>query len=236
MTEENLGVAAGYPVTDHPPSWVAPGAAMADEVAMAALQREVGACRRCVASGHLAEAHPVHRGKGAARARLMVVGQAPGATGHLLPKPFMGAAGRTLATWLTAAGFPPGAQHDSDRFFLTSVTKCFPGSAPGGKGDRMPSAAEVGLCRGYLDRELALVRPVVVVALGRLAATELVGSAPLAELVGQTRQVERAGVTFTVVTLSHPSGVSRWLNAPENRARHGAALDLLSDLRVRLDL
>lgn len=200
---------------------------------LAALQGRIGGCRRCLEAGYLVAAHPVHRGKGTTRARLMVVGQAPGATGHLHPRPFGGAAGRTLAGWLADAGFPSGALHDGDRCFLTSVTKCFPGSSTGGKGDRMPSAAEVARCREYLDRELALVRPAVVLALGRLAATELLGPAPLAELVGQARTLARASHAFTVVTLSHPSGISRWLNQPANRARHAAALALLSDLRVR---
>jgi uracil-DNA glycosylase len=218
------------------PADPAAGGSPVAEGNLATLQERIAACRRCVDAGYLVEAHPVHRGKGTPRARLMIVGQAPGATGHLHPQPFSGAAGRTLAGWLTEAGFPPGALHDGDRCFLTSVTKCFPGPSGGGKGDRMPSAAEVGRCRDYLDRELALVRPAVVLALGRLAATELLGPAPLVELVGQTRPLERAGGACTVVTLSHPSGISRWLNQPANRARHVAALALLSDLRARLGL
>jgi uracil-DNA glycosylase len=115
---------------------------------------------------------------------------------------------------------------------LTSVTKCFPGPSPSGKGDRSPSAAEVALCRSHLDREIALVHPELVIALGKLAASVLVRPASLADLVGTMREAERAGHRFQVLVLPHPSGVSRWLNDPENQERHARALALLGDFVV----
>jgi len=196
--------------------------------ALAAVQREIAACRRCVAAGFIPAAHPIFRG--GVHHRLMVVGQAPGALAHERPLPYSGASGRTLGAWLARAGFDPGALHD--RCYLTSLTKCFPGPSPGGKGDRAPSAAEIALCRAHLDRELALVRPELVLALGKLASVALTGvNAPLAELVGTLRPAERAGHRCLVLPLPHPSGVSRWLNDPANRARHEQALALLADLR-----
>lgn len=205
----------------------------ADRVAaLARLHGEVSSCSRCVAAGFIPAAHPIFRG--AIGNRVMVVGQAPAALTHERPAPYSGASGRTLRGWLARAGFDEGALHG--RFYLTSLTKCFPGASAGGKGDRVPSAAEVALCRGHLDRELALVRPELVLALGRLAATALVGPAPLAELVGTLRQGERAGHRFLVLPLPHPSGVSRWLNEPANRARHGAALARLGEERARRGL
>ncbi|MDQ3167319.1 MAG: uracil-DNA glycosylase [Chloroflexota bacterium] len=203
---------------------------------LALLADEVAGCRRCVGAGLLAEVHPVWRGRGTSRARLLVVGQAPGASGHLPPKPFTGAAGRTLRQWFAGAGFPEDAIHDGSRVFLTSVTKCFPGPGPGDKGDRMPSPAEVALCRPYLDREFALVRPRVVLVLGRLAATELVGRRPLTDLVGPEQVIERLGRTYPAIVLPHPSGISRWLNDPEHQLRHRQALAGLADLRERFDL
>jgi uracil-DNA glycosylase len=166
----------------------------------------------------------------------MVVGQAPAALTHERPLPYTGATGRTLGRWLERAGFPPGTLHE--RCYLTSLTKCFPGPSRDGKGDRAPSAVEIALCREHLDRELALVRPQVVLALGRLAATALLRapSRPLADLVGTVREAERAGQRFLVVPLPHPSGVSRWLNAAENRSRVERALGRLGELRVELDL
>ena len=197
--------------------------------ALAALHAEVAGCDRCVRAGFIPAAHPIFRGK--VGDRLMVVGQAPGALAHERPLPYTGATGRTLGRWLEQAGFPPGALHA--RCYLTSLTKCFPGASPGGhgKGDRAPSAAEIALCREHLDRELALVRPRVVLALGRLAATALCGPGTLADLVGTVREAERAGHRFLVVPLPHPSGVSRWLNDPAHRARYEQALALLAELR-----
>jgi uracil-DNA glycosylase family 4 len=200
--------------------------------ALARLHREVAACRRCVAAGFIPTAHPIFKGE--LGNRVMVVGQAPGAMAHERPAPYMGASGRTLRSWLRQAGFDEGALHG--RFYLTSLTKCFPGPSASGKGDRAPSAAEIALCRDHLDRELALVRPELALALGRLAATALVGAEPLAELVGTLREVERAGHRFLVLPLPHPSGISRWLNDPANRARNERALALLAELRVERGL
>lgn len=199
---------------------------------LATLHAEIAGCERCVRAGFIPAAHPIFRGE--VGQRLMVVGQAPAAYAHERPAPYSGVTGRTLGRWLEAAGFAPGALHA--RCYLTSLTKCFPGTSRHGKGDRAPSAAEIALCRGHLDRELALVRPRVVLALGRLAATALLGPAPLAELVGTVREAERAGHRFLVVPLPHPSGVSRWLNEAANRARVERALARLGELRVALDL
>jgi uracil-DNA glycosylase len=194
---------------------------------LALLHREIAACTRCVAGGVIPTAHPIFHGH--AGQRLMIVGQAPGPSAGERPLPFTGASGKVLQRWLERAGFPPGALHD--QFYLTSLTKCFPGKAGnGGKGDRPPSAAEIALCAGHLDRELALVRPEIVVSLGRLAAERLDPTArrlPLAELVGSVRRAERAGHAFTLIPLPHPSGVSRWLNDPAHRARLEAGLVLL---------
>ncbi len=160
----------------------------------------------------------------------MIVGQAPGPTAGKRPVPFSGPSGRTLQAWLARAGFPPGSLHRD--FYLTSLTKCFPGPAiSGGKGDRPPSAKEIALCSGHLDREMALVRPEIVVSLGRMAAERLDLTArkqSLAELVGSVRPAERAGHAFRLIPLPHPSGVSRWLNDPAHRARLDAALTVLA--------
>lgn len=202
------------------------------QAAMARLQGHIFGCARCVAGGYLRVAHPVTRGKGSVHAKMLIVGQAPGAAGHTHEKPFSGAAGKALSAWLQIAGLPPWAHHDPELAFVTAITRCFPGKVPGagGKGDRVPSGPEIALCAPYLEAEFALVRPRVVVALGRLAATRLIGPAPLGELIGQVREIERGGQRLPVVTLPHPSGVSRWLNLPANREQHLVALRLLGDL------
>src|SRR5215212_10404683 len=107
--------------------------------ALTRLQREMMACTRCVAAGFIPAAFPIFKGE--IGNRVMVVGQAPAWYAHERPLPYSGATGKTLRAWLAQAGFPDDALHG--RFYLTSLTKCFPGASPTGKGDRAPSAPEI---------------------------------------------------------------------------------------------
>ena len=205
------------------------------QVPMAALQTSIRACTRCVEAGFIPAAVPILRGN--ASARIMVIGQAPGPTAAERPWPYSGATGKTLNTWLASAGFDAGALHDPNRFYLTSLTKCFPGKASSGSGDRVPGRIEIEMCAGHLNAELAAVQPEIILALGRLSINRLLPSTrklPLHEIVGTVRQSEYlpAGVA-KVLGLPHPSGVSRWLNSEANRLRLTAALSLLSVERAR---
>lgn len=202
-----------------------------NQITLTRVQQEMRACTRCVAAGFIPAANPIFLGH--AGQRLMVVGQAPGPGASGTGEPFRGASGKALQAWLTRAGFAEGALHRE--FYLTSLTRCFPGPARnGGAGDRPPSAAEIALCAGHLDREMALVQPELVLALGRMSAERLdpsVRGQALAEVVGAMRPAQRAGHAFQMLPLPHPSGVSRWLNQPQHRARLDLALELLRDWR-----
>jgi uracil-DNA glycosylase family 4 len=206
-----------------------------NQITLTLVQQEICTCTRCVEAGFIPIANPIFMGH--AGQRLMVVGQAPGQRANGASEPFRGATGKALQAWLTRAGFAEGALHRD--FYLTSLTKCFPGPARnGGEGDRPPSAKEIGFCREHLDREIALVQPEVVLALGRMSAERLdptVRGQALADVVGTLRPAERAGHAFLMLPLPHPSGVSRWLNQPENRARLDLALELLRDWRVQAE-
>src|SRR5215216_326496 len=198
------------------------------QVSLEIVQREIAVCTLCVQAGFIPVSLPIFHGH--ADQQLMIVGQAPGPSAGERPLPYTGATGRTLQRWLERAGFPPEALHRD--FYLTSLTKCFPGPAkgPGAKGDRPPSAREIALCAQHLDREISLVRPAIVVSLGRLATERLDPTArrlPLTDLVGSLRAAERAGHTFRLLPLPHPSGVSRWLNDPVHMARLDEALAVL---------
>ena len=184
-------------------------------------------CRACVSAGHIVLARPVFRG--VAERSWMIVGQAPAALGHERPA-YAGPAGVKLRSWLTAAGLD-GADPLEDNFYLTSVTKCFPGPGAGGKGDRMPSRAEVLLCAPHLEREIQLVRPEVIVTLGKLAANVLIGPGSLADLVGTVRNSSYAGQQFTAIPFPHPSGVSRWLNGEPGRSCLERAIAQLAAVR-----
>ena len=198
-----------------------------------ALQRSIKCCTRCVDRGFISSAYPVLFGSMAAR--IMILGQAPGPTAAYRPLPYTGASGKTLQMWLRRAGFEDGALHDPTRFYLTSITKCFPGRSSSGKGDRAPGREEIALCSAHLDRELRSVQPMLVLALGRLSIGTMLPSVrreTLASIVGVTHPVEyRAAGDARVLPLPHPSGVSRWHNERSNQTRLAKALDRLDRLR-----
>lgn len=193
------------------------------------LQREVRACNRCVGSGHLTEAHPVIWGP--VVGRNMVVGQAPAQRAHLSERPWSGPSGRLMRTWFVRAGFDPDRFYDD--WYFTSLTKCFPGKAASGNGDRAPSATERALCRPFLDTEIRVIQPPLVIALGRQAAEALIPGArkmTLRDLVGSIHTVDLGYGDVPVLPLPHPSGVGRWLNDAENRALVDRAMYLLAEL------
>jgi uracil-DNA glycosylase family 4 len=197
---------------------------------LAIYQRRMAACTRCVAAGYIPEANPVFHGY--ASQRVMIIGQAPGVRAHATGVPWSGRSGEILRGWLEIAGFP--ADRWRETWYLTSLTKCFPGKATQGKGDRAPSRAEIALCADHLEMELALVRPEIIVTLGKMAASRIIpgaGRQSLSSLVGTVAEVELPHGLTTVVPLPHPSGVSRWLNDPANQALVHEGLARLAEAR-----
>lgn len=201
----------------------------------AAIQQEIRRCTCCVDQGHIQEAHPILFGSPSAR--VMILGQAPGPTAKERPMPYSGASGKTLQNWLNRAGFEDGALHDPERFYLTSITKCFPGRSRSGKGDRAPSRTEIELCSEHLDRELSWVQPEIILALGKVSIGTMLSSLrnrSLATIVGDVYPAEyEAAGAAQVLPLPHPSGVSRWHNDLANQERLSLALERLSRERIR---
>ena len=117
-----------------------------------------------------------------------------------------------------------------EQVYMTAGTKCFPGKALSGSGDRRPSAREIEICRPYLDAQLAIVRPQAVLLVGGLAIDRYFPRTPLAVLIG--RRFIRENTIF--IPLPHPSGASRWLNAPDDRRLLNTALELVRDEWDRL--
>ena len=186
------------------------------ERALLRLHARVRACTKCVGAGYLPSAFPIVAGN--ASDRVMIIGQAPGAIELTTGLPFSGRAGAELRRWLAVAGID-----EAHLPYRTAITKCFPGKAASGAGDRRPSPAEVLLCAPWLEAELALVRPRVVLLVGTLAIERFWGKVPLSEVVGKSR-VDGDRV---LIPLPHPSGASRWLNDPENRKRLARALGVV---------
>ena len=180
------------------------------------LQRDTARCRACTEAGYPLESLPVrapYRGQ-----RAYMYGQAPGIVEGEERLPWRGRAGKTLRRWL---------ELDEDTFYSTffcaSVTRCYPGRAASGRGDRTPTPREQELCRFWHEWELELMRPRLIVVVGGLALRSLLGLTQLTEAIG--RRYDRNGVP--AIPLPHPSGASSWPNVPANRKKLDAALALV---------
>jgi uracil-DNA glycosylase len=161
----------------------------------------------------------------------MLVGQAPGQMEIGGGPPFSGRAGRTLFRWLARAGLDEATAREW--LYIAAITRCYPGPHPAGRGDRVPSPRERALCGGWLADELRIIRPPLLIPVGRLAIDRFLGAGPLAGLVGREHEVEHEGGCSIAIPLPHPSGASSWIHAPGNAVLLDRALDLL---RVRLGL
>lgn len=190
---------------------------------LASLQRDNRVCRACAEAGYTLESLPVVHGHEGQKA--YILGQAPGTVEGDERRPWRGRAGRMLRRWL---------ELDEDEFYATfycaSVTRCYPGKAAGGRGDRTPTPREQELCAIWRDWELRLLRPRLIVPVGGLAARRLLGLTRVTDCVG--RRLEHGDAV--AIPLPHPSGASGWLNDPANRARVAEAAELIREELARI--
>ncbi|MDZ7843942.1 MAG: uracil-DNA glycosylase family protein [Anaerolineales bacterium] len=191
------------------------------------VKEAMGQCRLCLEAGH--EIYPPAVVSGGETAQMMTVGQAPGITEREAGRPFNAGSGTRLFSWLEEAGI------EEDWFrttqYMTSVTKCYPGRQTSGSGDRVPTREERKLCRPYLDDEIALVDPRLIIPIGRLAINLFFPSKlNLTEIIGREKQVDQRWI----VPLPHSSGASRWHQKESNRELIQQALELIQDHYRRL--
>jgi uracil-DNA glycosylase len=190
---------------------------------LASLERDLARCRACVEAGYPLESLPV-RAPGAGQ-RAYLFGQAPGVVEGAERLPWRGRAGQALRRWL---------ELEEDEFYSTfycaSVTRCYPGRAASGRGDRTPTPREQELCAFWREWELELLRPRLIVTVGGLALRRLLGFPSLTTSVGQRYELEGT----PVVPLPHPSGASGWLNDHQNRTRLAAATGLVQKELARI--
>lgn len=167
--------------------------------------RALGACRLC---GLPEGVSPIL--SEAVRPRVMLVGQAPGKVESAGGRPFAGRAGKTLFRWLEQAGIDePTAR---SRIYIAAVTRCFPGPSASGRGDRVPSREEQDACAVWLERELAIIKPRLLIPVGKLAIERFLPRLPLDRLIGRAFKVRHAGGESLAVPLPHPSGASSWIH------------------------
>jgi uracil-DNA glycosylase len=182
----------------------------------------LGACRRCVLGPGI---RPVV--SRASNPRAMLVGQAPGKIEQEGGRPFSGRAGKTLFRWLERAGLDEATARE--RIYISAVTRCFPGAHPSGRGDRIPTKQEQASCADWLESELRIIKPKVLIPVGRLAIEKFLPPLPLAELIGTTHVVDHAGGRAVVIPLPHPSGASSWIHEKGNRELVEKAIRLIGE-------
>lgn len=169
------------------------------------LERHVEALRACTRCPRM---HRPAVSGGAVNSRVISVGQAPGSKEPVLGRPFAWTAGKTLFRWFEQACGISEAEFRSS-IYMAAVCRCFPGKTKEG-GDRVPDATEIAECSAWLDAEIELLQPQLVIPIGKLAIGQFLPPAPLSELIGQSFRVSRAGREFDLIPLPHPSGASPW--------------------------
>ena len=158
--------------------------------------------------------------------RILLVGQAPGDKEPVLGRPFAWTAGKTLFKWFhSALGWTE--EETRNRIYFAAVCRCFPGKRPEG-GDRVPSPVEIAACSSWLEREFELLRPELVLPVGKLAMAQFFPPAPLTEVIGRSRRVTYRGHTADCIPLPHPSGASPWPRVEPGKTLLAAALALLA--------
>jgi uracil-DNA glycosylase len=159
--------------------------------------------------------------------RIFLFGQAPGPHEARFGRPFAWTAGKTLFRWLERA---TGASEEEvrARIYIAAVVRCFPGKTSAG-ADRLPDADEIAASRPFIAREVEVLRPRLVLPVGRLAIRETLGEErPLAEVIGTAHRRTFHGRRVEVVPLPHPSGASTWFKLEPGRTLLERALALLA--------
>jgi len=155
---------------------------------------------------------------------VLLIGQAPGAREGPAGKPFAWTAGKTLFKWFASIGLDEAAFRE--RVYMAAVCRCFPGKNPKG-GDRVPSPQEVENCARWLDAELRLLRPRLLIPVGKLAIGRFFPLARLDAVIGRAQRVRHGDHAADLIALPHPSGASTWHRMEPGKTLLAQALALI---------
>ena len=178
------------------------------------------ACRLCP------QMRPPVVSGGAVVSQVLLVGQAPGDKEPVLGRPFAWTAGKTLFRWFHDAA---GMSEETFRstIYMAAVCRCFPGKKSTG-GDRVPSPDEVQNCSAWLQREIQLLQPRLVIPVGKLAIAQFIPAQKLDALIGQKIRASFAGHNFDLIPLPHPSGASPWHRMEPGKTLLRRAMQMIS--------
>ncbi len=187
-----------------------------------ALEDHVTALRACTVCPKM---HRPAVSGGAVVSRVISVGQAPGTKEPVLGRPFAWTAGKTLFGWFHRACGMSEAEFRAS-IYMAAVCRCFPGKNAAG-GDRVPDAQEIINCARWLDAEIALLRPALVVPIGKLAIQQFTAFDKLTDIIGRQLPVTFRGHRFDLIPLPHPSGASPWHRMEPGKTLLDQALRLI---------
>jgi uracil-DNA glycosylase len=189
------------------------------QTALLAHQDVLAHCRRCPRM----QSTPVIGNP--ALSKVLLVGQAPGPKEPAIGKPFAWTAGKQLFKWFGGIGLDEEAIRG--RVYMAAVCRCFPGKRPTG-GDRVPDPDEVANCSSWLDAEFAILRPRLVIAVGKLAIAQFMPVDKLDGVVGKLHRGKRNRLAFDLAPLPHPSGASTWQHTEPGKTLLREALALIA--------
>jgi uracil-DNA glycosylase len=181
-------------------------------------QRALARCTRCPQMGK-----PVVMGEPVA-SPVLLVGQAPGDKEPVLGRPFAWTAGKQMFKWFAELGVDEA--HFRANVYMAAVCRCFPGKNPKG-GDRVPTPEEIANCAPWLEREIELIKPELIIPVGRLAIERFLDARPLVEVIGQAHRFRHARRTIDIIPLPHPSGASTWFRTEPGKSLTRQALALI---------
>jgi len=177
-------------------------------------------CRRCPRM----QSTPVS--DGAVLSDVMLIGQAPGPREPVLQRPFAHTAGKTLFRWFEEfCGLSESTVRST--IYFAAVCRCFPGKTSGG-GDRVPAPDEIHNCSSWMNNEIKILRPQLIIPVGRLAIAQFIDCTKLEEVIGHKFRVQRAQHRFDLIPLPHPSGASPWHKVLPGKKLLKSALSLIA--------
>ncbi|MBA4148100.1 MAG: uracil-DNA glycosylase family protein [Verrucomicrobia bacterium] len=202
--------------------------------AAGALTAHVQSLRACALCPQMHK--PVVSG-GANVSEVLLLGQAPGDKEPVFQKPWAWTAGKTLFRWFEESA-DLNEMEVRTLVYIAAVCRCFPGKKPTG-GDRVPAPEEIRNCSRWLDAELNILQPGLVIAVGKLAIEQFLVFRTLEDVVGKKFSVDYDGIRFDLVPLPHPSGASPWhrmepgktllLQAMQHIVQHSAFKTLMAE-------
>lgn len=192
-------------------------------IALAAHQKKLRECRRCEAMiGPVVTGQPV-------ASPVLLVGQAPGVKEGAAERPFAWTAGKTLFNWFDPLGMTE--EEFRQRVYMSAVCRCFPGKNPKG-GDRVPNASEIEACSHWLNAEVELLRPQLILPVGKLAISRFIEVDKLTGVIGRIHPITLHDNDCDLIPLPHPSGASTWHRTEPGKHLLEQALDLISRHRA----